>query len=190
MLRKNLLVLGLATGACLALPAHAQEVESQADLDVTMSVVEDAQDAQDVLNSIELPPELREVAEQQMAAILAAMEAARAGESSGEDQASLDPETQARFAEALERSREMAASNTAAANAAVADAQLAAEAAREAIEEAVKNGLTGAEVEGIIDQMMQDILNSLPEDVREQMPADINTLIEEAKGTTTDTPET
>lgn len=187
MMRKKLLVLGLAAGSYLALPgALAQDAETQPDLDITLSVVEDTQDAQDLLNSIELPPELQEMAEQQLAAVMAAVEAAR---QKGDQQGSHSGETEAIVAEALARSRETTANNIESANAAVADAQLAAEAAREAIEEAVKNGLTGAEVEGIIEQMMQDILASLPEDIREQMPADIGSIIEDARNNASETPD-
>jgi DNA-directed RNA polymerase subunit F len=180
-LQKSLLAIGIGVCAQFALPTIAQEVES--DLDITLTVVEETQNVQDVLNEIELPEGVREMAEQQLAAVMAAVNAARSDESISAE------ETEAIVRDAMARSSEMIASARLSADAANANAQLATEAAREAVEEAVKNALSGADINDSIRQMMQDIFDNLPDDVRSQLPADLDALFDQALDSLPDDPE-
>lgn len=154
--------------------------EAAADLDITLQVVEDAESAQDLLNNIELPEEVREIAEQKLAAALAAIKAAREMQAqSGEGATTADQE--AMLAEMAERRGELMASAQSSALAANEQAQQAVESAREAVEEALKNGLTNAEMQGMIEQMMQDILGSLPEEARGNL-GDMDALMDSLRG--------
>jgi len=175
MLRKKLLLMGILVGAQLAVPALSQEVESASDLDVTLTVVDDSENVEDLLNNIELPPEAREIAAETMEAVKAVVAAARNGDINNEEQA------EAMVQEAMARSRELMANASLSAEAASEEALRAAEVTREAVEEAVKNALSGADVEGLIEQMMRDILENLPDDVRSQLPANFDTLFDEAR---------
>ncbi|SHF76499.1 hypothetical protein SAMN04487965_2645 [Microbulbifer donghaiensis] len=175
MSRKKLLAFGFLLGAPLAIPALAQQAGNPSDLDVTLTVVEDAESVEDVLNSIELPPDIREAAEETLAAVMAAVSAAQRGDVKSKEDA------EALVREAVARSSELAANARLSADAASEDAQRAAEVAREAVEEAVKNALSGADMQGVIEQMMQDILNSLPDDIRNQLTLDLDSLIDQAK---------
>ncbi|WP_299594526.1 hypothetical protein [uncultured Microbulbifer sp.] len=160
--------------------AAVAEAEAAADLDITLQVVEDAETAQDLLNNIELPEEVREVAEQKLAAALAAIKAARemqAGGEAGTDNA----DREAMLAEMAERRTALMASAQNSALAANEQAQQAVESAREAVEEALKNGLTNAEMQGMIEQMMQDILGALPEEARGGM-GDMDGLLDSLRG--------
>ncbi|WP_428819869.1 hypothetical protein [Microbulbifer sp. MCCC 1A16149] len=159
--------------------AAVAEAEAAADLDITLQVVEDAESAQDLLNNIELPEEVREIAEQKLAAALAAIKAAREMQSQGGGATSADQE--ALLAEMAERRGEMMAGAQASALAANEQAQQAVESAREAVEEALKNGLTNAEMQGMIEQMMQDIMGSLPEEARGNM-GDMDALLDSLRG--------
>lgn len=182
MLRKKLLLMGILVGAQFSLPALSQETEVPSDLDVTLTVVDESENVEDVLNNLELPPEAREFAEETMEAVKAVVTAARNGDIKSEEEA------EAIVREAMTRSEELMASASLSADAANEEALRAAEATREAVEEAVKNALAGADVEGLIEQMMQDILESLPEDVRSQMP-DLDALLEEARNSLPQEPE-
>lgn len=184
MSKKELLALGLIVGAQLSMPALSQEAERPSDLDVTLTVVEDTENAQDVLNNIELPPDMREVAEETMAAVMAAVNAAQNGEVKDREAAEV------LLREAMARSGELAANARLSADAASEEAQRAAEVAREAVEEAVKNALSGADMQGVIEQMMQDILSSLPEDIRSQLTIDMNSLIDQAQQNRPQPPDT
>lgn len=183
MLRNKLLTLGVIVGAQLSLPAFAQEVDAPSDLDVTLTVVEDTQDVQDVLNNIELPPDMREVAEETMAAVMAAVNAAQNGDVHSKEEA------EALVKEAMARSRDLIANARFSADAASEDAQRTAEVAREAVEEALKNALSGADMQGVIAQMMQDILANLPDDIRSQLTIDVDALIEQARQATQQDPD-
>lgn len=193
--RDALMIGALMTSLLLAAePAAAQqdtpiapeamdaEVEASADLDITLQVVEDAGSAEDLLNTIELPEEVREIAEQRLAAALAAIKAARdlqtGATSSG------NAEQEALLADMAERRAELVASAQASALAANEQAQQAVESAREAVEEALKNGLTSAEMQGMIEQMIQDIFGALPEEARGGMGdmGDVNGLLESLRG--------
>ena len=167
----------MPTGADLQVAAEAAEV---ADLDITLQVVEDAESAQDLLNNIELPEEVREIAEQKLAAALAAIKAAREMQGNGEGGGS-SADREALLAEMAERRAELMASAQTSALAANEQAQQAVESAREAVEEALKNGLTNAEMQGMIEQMMQDILGALPEEARGGM-GDMDTLLDSLRG--------
>lgn len=184
MSKKQLLALGLIVGAQLSMPALSQEVASPSDLDVTLTVVEETENVEDVLNNIELPPEMREVAEETMAAVMAAVSAAQNGEVKNKEEA------EALVREAMARSSELAASARLSADAATEEAQRAAEVAREAVEEAVKNALSGADMQGVIEQMMQDILSSLPDDIRNQLTIDMDALIDQAQQNRPQAPDT
>ncbi|MFC6634162.1 hypothetical protein [Microbulbifer taiwanensis] len=183
MLRKKLLVMGILVGAQLAVPALAQEVENPSDLDVTLTVVEDSQDVEDVLNNIELPPDVREYAEETMEAVKAIVTAAQNGDIKSEEEA------EAMVLEVMARSREIAASARQSADAASEEAQRSVEMAREAVEEAVKNALSGADMQGLIEQMMQDILGNLSDDVRNQLTADLDAIIEQNRENLPEDPE-
>lgn len=160
--------------------AAVANAEAAADLDITLQVVEDAESAQDLLNNIELPEEVREIAEQKLAAALAAIKAAREMQAqSGEGATAADQE--AMLAEMAERRGELMASAQSSALAANEQAQQAVESAREAVEEALKNGLTNAEMQGMIEQMMQDILGSLPEEARGNL-GDMDALMDSLRG--------
>ncbi|QIL90419.1 hypothetical protein GNX18_12130 [Microbulbifer sp. SH-1] len=165
--------------------AGAETIDAGADLDITLQVVDDAASAEDFLNTIELPEEVREIAEQRLAAALAAIKAAREMQSgkAGSDSA----EHQALLADMAERRAELVAGAQASALAANEQAQQAVESAREAVEEALKNGLTSAEMQGMIEQMIQDIFGALPEEARGDMGDmnDVNGLLESLRGDST-----
>lgn len=160
--------------------AAVTEAEAAADLDITLQVVGDAETAQDLLNNIELPEEVREVAEQKLAAALAAIKAAREMQGGGEAGAD-DADREALLTEMAERRAELMASAQNSALAANEQAQQAVESAREAVEEALKNGLTNAEMQGMIEQMMQDILGALPEEARGGV-GDMDALLDSLSG--------
>lgn len=183
MLRKKLLLMGILVGAQFSLPALSQEAETQSDLDVTLTVVDESENVEDLLNNIELPPEAREIAEETMEAVKAVVTAARNGDIKSEEEA------EALVQEAMARSQELMANASLSADAANEEALRAAEATREAVEEAVKNALAGADVEGLIEQMMRDILENLPDGVRSQLPADLDTLFDEARNNLPQDPE-
>lgn len=174
MLRKKLLLMGLLVGAQFALPAMAQEVEGPSDLDVTLNVVEDSQDVQDLINNIELPAEAREYVQETLEAVRAVVTAAENGDITSEEEA------EAMVMERMTRTRELMSNAALSADAASEEALRSAEVAREAVEEAVKNALNGAEMQGLIEQMMQDILNNLPDDVKSQLPEDLDAIVGEA----------
>ncbi|AQQ66496.1 hypothetical protein Mag101_01675 [Microbulbifer agarilyticus] len=176
----------------VALPDEGPALDVQADVvdpDVTLQVVEDAQSVEDLLNSIELPEEVRALAEQRLAAALAAIKAAREASpsnadevpSSGEVSSEVAERREAMLAEMAERRGEMMANAQNAALAANEQAQQAVESAREAVEEALKNGLTSDEMQGMIEQMVQDILGSLPADAGADM-SEVDTLLESLRG--------
>ncbi|MBY6210012.1 hypothetical protein KUV95_00455 [Microbulbifer agarilyticus] len=199
-------LVGLAVGALsfssvaaaqqeVAAPDEGPALDVQADVvdpDVTLQVVEDAQSVEDLLNSIELPEEVRELAEQRLAAALAAIKAAReaspsnADEVPGSNEVSSDVAERreamlAEMAEMAERRGEMMADAQNAALAANEQAQQAVESAREAVEEALKNGLTSDEMQGMIEQMVQDILGSLPAGAGVDM-SEVDALLESLRG--------
>ncbi|WP_231758705.1 hypothetical protein [Microbulbifer elongatus] len=168
--------------SCITWAQQDPATVEMADSDITLQVVEDAESAQDLLNNIELPEEMREIAEQKLAAALAAIKAmreAQTGDSalSGEGAAN----SEAMLAEMAERRAELMASAQNSALAANEQAQQAVESAREAVEEALKNGLTNAEMQGMIEQMMQDILGAVPEDARGSM-GDVDALLDSLRG--------
>ena len=192
--RDALMIGALMTSLLLtAEPAAAQQdvpiapeamdaaVEPSADLDITLQVVEDAGSAEDLLNTIELPEEVREVAEQRLAAALAAIKAARDLQADG------NAEQEALMEDMAERRAELVASAQASALAANEQAQQAVESAREAVEEALKNGLTNAEMQGMIEQMIQDIFGALPDEARGGMGdmGDVSGLLESLRGDAT-----
>ncbi|MCK7598897.1 hypothetical protein M0G74_16610 [Microbulbifer sp. CAU 1566] len=160
----------------------AVEAAEMADLDITLQVIEDTESAQDLLNNIELPDEVREIAEQKLAAALAAIKAMREAQPGGQvpsgDSAA---SSEAMLAEMAERRAELMNNAQNSALAANEQAQQAVESAREAVEEALKNGLTNAEMQGMIEQMMQDILGVLPEEARGSM-GDVDTLLDSLRG--------
>ena len=160
----------------------AADAAEMADLDITLQVVEDAESAQDLLNNIELPEEMREIAEQKLAAALAAIKAMREAQPGS---AGLNGEngvnSEAMLAEMAERRSELMANAQNSALAANEQAQQAVESAREAVEEALKNGLTNAEMQGMIEQMMQDILGALPDEARGNM-GDMDALLDSLRG--------
>ncbi|GAB2511188.1 hypothetical protein [Microbulbifer agarilyticus] len=196
-------LVGLAVGALsfssvtaaqqeAAAPDKGPALDVQADVvdpDVTLQVVEDAQSVEDLLNSIELPEEVRALAEQRLAAALAAIKAAREASPSNADDAPSSSEVssevaerrEAMLAEMAERRGEMMANAQNAALAANEQAQQAVESAREAVEEALKNGLTSDEMQGMIEQMVQDILGSLPADAGADM-SEVDALLESLRG--------
>ncbi|MCA0892501.1 hypothetical protein [Microbulbifer agarilyticus] len=176
----------------VAVPDDGPTLDAQTDIvdsDVTLQVVEDAQSVEDLLNSIELPEEVRELAEQRLAAALAAIKAAReaspsnADEVPGSNEVSSDvaERREAMLAEMAERRGEMMADAQNAALAANEQAQQAVESAREAVEEALKNGLTSDEMQGMIEQMVQDILGSLPAGAGVDM-SEVDALLESLRG--------
>ncbi|SFC36547.1 hypothetical protein SAMN05660479_01606 [Microbulbifer thermotolerans] len=176
MLRKKLLIAGVFFGTCCSLPAMSQEVpEAGGELDVTLTVIEDSEDVQDLINNIELPPQAEAIAEETMAAV---METLKAAETVGEKS---DAEREAMIREALARSQELIANASASADIANEEALRAAEATREIIEEAVKSALSGAELDGLIDQMMQDIIDSLPDDIKSELPEDLDEMLDEVR---------
>lgn len=174
MLRKKWLLMGLLVTAPFALPAVAQEVEAPSDLDVTLTVVDESEEVQDLINNIELPAEAREFVQETLEAVRAVVTAAQNGEITTEEEA------EAMVMETMARSQELMANAALSADAANEEALRSAEVTREAVEEAVKNALNGAEMQGVIEQMMQDILNNLPDDVKNQLPADMDAIIGEA----------
>ncbi|MFA0811446.1 hypothetical protein [Microbulbifer epialgicus] len=182
MWKQGLLAAGIAAGVLGFVPAVGQEVPQ--DLEVTLSVVEETEDVIDVVNNIELPPDMQAIAEETMAAVMAAVAAAQEG--GGENSA----EIEAMMRDALARHQEMATNARLSAEAAREEALRTAEAARENIEEAVKSALSGAEIQGVIEQMMQDILGSLPEDIREQITVDFDSIFDRAQENFPEAPET
>ncbi|WP_323845839.1 hypothetical protein [Microbulbifer magnicolonia] len=175
MFRKEVLAVGVWIGAQLSMPALAQEVEAPSELDVTLTVVEETEQARDLLNNIELPPDTREFVEEKMADLMTAVSAAQNGDAKSRE------DIEVMMQEAMTRSLEMADNARLSADAASEEAQRAAEVAREAVEEAVKNALSGADIQGVIEQMMQDILSNLPDDIRNEMDLDIDAIIERAR---------
>ncbi|WP_445365412.1 hypothetical protein ACJJJB_20670 [Microbulbifer sp. ANSA001] len=173
MWKKGLLAVGITAAVLHAGSVMGQDMPS--DLDLTLTVVEETEDALDVMNNIELPPNLQEIAEETMAAVMAAVAAAR--EEGGRESEELEGIVN----EAMARHQELIANARLSAEAAREEALRAAETAREGIEEAVKSALSGAEIQGVIEQMMQDILDSLPADIREQITVDLNALFEQAR---------
>ncbi|MBY6190010.1 hypothetical protein KUV22_06210 [Microbulbifer agarilyticus] len=170
----------------VAVPDDGPMLDVQTDVidpDVTLQVVEEAQSVEDLLNSIELPEEVRELAEQRLAAALAAIKAAREASPSNSDEMPSDvaERREAMLAEMAERRGEMMADAQNAALAANEQAQQAVESAREAVEEALKNGLTSDEMQGMIEQMVQDILGSLPAGAGVDM-SEVDALLESLRG--------
>nr|WP_010133300.1 hypothetical protein [Microbulbifer agarilyticus] len=176
----------------VAVPDDAPVLDAQADMvdpDVTLQVIEDAQSAEDLLDSIELPEEVRALAEQRLAAALAAIKAAREASPSNQGEVPASNEVssdvaarrEAMLADMAERRGEVMASAHNAALAANEQAQQAVESAREAVEEALKNGLTSDEMQGMIEQMVQDILGSLPAGAGVDM-SEVDALLESLRG--------
>lgn len=153
-------------------------IEEAAELDITLQVVEDAQSAEDLLNNIELPDDVRELAEQKLAAVLAALKAAREAQPGDANRA----DREALLSEMEARSAEMMAGAQNSALAANEQAQQAMEFAREVVEEALKNGLTNADMEGMIEQMMQDMLGALPEGAAGNTNMDVDVLLDSLRG--------
>lgn len=193
MLSKKLLLLGFLASAPFAFPALAQEapetaepedvVEEPGDLDVTLSVVEDSEDVRDLINDLELPPEAHEIAQETWEAVKEVITAAENGDITTEEEA------EAVVQEAMARSREIAANARLSANAASEEAMRSAEVAREAAEEAVKNALSEMDMNGDIEQMMQEILDNLPDDIRSQLPDNLDTMLEQAGSGLPENPE-
>lgn len=193
MLSKKLLLLGFLASAHFAFPALAQEapetaepedvVEEPSDLDVTLTVVEDSEDVQDLINDLELPPEAHEIAQETWEAVKEVITAAENGDITTEEEAEVVVQ------EAMARSREMAANARLSANAASEEAMRSAEAAREAAEEAVKNALSEMDMNGDIEQMMQEILDNLPDDIRSQLPDNLDSMLEQAGSGLPENPE-
>ncbi|WP_444920796.1 hypothetical protein ACJJID_18940 [Microbulbifer sp. CnH-101-G] len=180
MWKKGLIAASVAAAVMYTSPLMAQEAAE--DLDVTLTVVEEGQDAQDVVNNIELPPDLQEVAEETIAAVMEAVAASGQGAEHSE-------EIEARMREAIARQHEVITSARLSAEAAREEALRTAEAARENIEEAVKSAMNGADIQGVIEQVMQDILSSLPEDIREQITMDLDGLFEQVQDDLPDGPD-
>lgn len=181
MLNRKLLILGLLAAAPVALPLQAQEapelpdtVEDPTDLDVTLTVVDSAEDARDLINNLELPPEAQDIAQQTVELVRDVITAAENGDITSEEEA------QAMVEEAMARSREMAADANLSANAASEEAVRSAETAREAAEEAVKNALSEMDANGDAEQMMQEILDNLPDDISSRLPDNLQTMMESA----------
>ncbi|WP_444883543.1 hypothetical protein [Microbulbifer sp. PSTR4-B] len=180
MWKQGLLAAGVAAAVMYSGPLLAQEAPE--DLDVTLTVVEEGQDAQDVVNNIELPPDMQEVAEETIAAVMEAVAATGQGAEHNE-------EIEARMREALTRHQELIANARLSAEAAREEALRTAEVARESIEEAVKSAMNGADIQGVIEQVMQDILSSLPADIRDQISMELDGMFEQAQDNLPDGPD-
>ncbi|GAB2893997.1 hypothetical protein ACCI51_10995 [Microbulbifer echini] len=180
MWKQGILAASVAATVLCTGPLMAQEMPE--DLDVTLTVVEEDQDALDVVNNIELPPDLQEIAEETMAAVMEAMASSGMGAEHSE-------EIEAKMHEAIARHQEIMASARLSAEAAREEAMRTAEVARENIEEAVKSAMNGADIQGVIEQMMQDILSSLPVDIRDQISMELDGILGQVQEDLPDGPD-
>lgn len=186
--------LSLLCAVPMSAPALAGDSDA-AELDVTMTVVDADDTAEDVVNVIELPEGASEVAKEAAAFGLKTANAARGAIGngvSGDAEERIEAtagrgmtaeEVEAIIAEARARGENAVAD----AEAAAAAAQENANAAHEAAEEALKNALSGADFPGSRADV-QDILDNLPDDVKEHLPENIESIIENARDRKPETP--
>lgn len=179
------LALGLLFGP-LSLPVLAD------DLDVTVTVIDANDTAEDAANVIELPEGVSDAVKEAAAAGLATANAARSREMNQEAEEAKakadasrvsEEEVKAIVADARARGEEARAN----AEAAVAAARENADAAREAAEEALKNALSGADVQGSM-ATVREILDNLPDDVKAHLPENLETILEDAMDNAPETP--
>lgn len=185
------ILLGVLCCSPISAPVFA-DGDGSADLDVTMSVVDADDTAEDAVNVLELPEIASDTAKEAAALGLETAGKARAaGQERGDD---LDGDVEAAgrlkagemkaiIADARARG-DAAASN---AEAAAAAARENADAAREAAEEALKNALGGANYRGSIEDV-REILDNLPDDVKEHLPDNIEDILDNVTDRRPETP--